>query len=167
MTPVPPGLPRELWAKVCSARVHRDSALFHGRLVCGYRPTCKGHLGFFWRSYTSKTLPPALGTMGVSPGGRLRISPTLMVYVANPERAVAIAQPLLERYPQLSFSVALSLERSLGRDESLWPYPEEERRERLERVESELTAANFRGLTLQLEDAWGDAAGLPRLATGE
>ena len=98
---------------------------------------------------------------------RLRISTTLMVYVANPERAVAIAQPLLERYPQLSFSVALSLERSLGRDESLWPYPEEERRERLERVESELTAANFRGLTLQLEDAWGDAAGLPRLATGE
>lgn len=98
---------------------------------------------------------------------RLQISPTLMVYVANPERAAAIAAALLERYPQLSFSVALSLERSLGPEESLWSYPEEVRRQRLERVETKLTAANFSGLTLQLEDAWGNAAGLARLADGE
>ena len=90
-----------------------------------------------------------------------------MVYVANPERAVAIAEPLLERYPALSFSVALSLEKSLGPQESLWSYPEEERRRRIERVEAQLSAANFSGLTLQLEDAWGETSGLARLAVGE
>jgi hypothetical protein len=98
---------------------------------------------------------------------RLRVSPTIMVYVANPERAVAIAEPLLGHYPQLSFSVALSLEKSLGPQESLWSYPEDERRRRLARVESRLAAGNFSGLTLQLEDGWGDASGLVRLATGE
>ena len=98
---------------------------------------------------------------------RLRISPTIMVYVANPDRAVAIAEPLLGHYPQLSFSVALSLEKSLGPQQSLWSYPEVERRRRIERVETGLAAANFSGLTLQLEDGWGDASGLARLATGE
>ncbi len=98
---------------------------------------------------------------------KLRVSPTIMVYVANPDRAVAIAEPLLGHYPQLSFSVALSLEKSLGPQESLWSYPEEERRRRIERVETRLAAANFSGLTLQLEDGWGDASGLARLASGE
>jgi len=98
---------------------------------------------------------------------RLRVSPTIMVYVANPERAVAIAEPLLGHYPQLSFSVALSLEKSLGPQESLWSYPEDERRRRIARVETRLAASNFSGLTLQLEDGWGDASGLARLATGE
>ncbi len=98
---------------------------------------------------------------------RLRVSPTIMVYVANPERAVAIAEPLLGHYPQLSFSVALSLEKSLGPQESLWSYPEDERRRRIARVETRLAAGNFSGLTLQLEDGWGDASGLARLATGE
>jgi hypothetical protein len=98
---------------------------------------------------------------------RLRVSPTIMVYVANPERAVAIAEPLLGHHPQMSFSVALSLEKSLGPQESLWSYPEDERRRRIERVETRLAAANFSGLTLQLEDGWGDASGLARLAKGE
>jgi hypothetical protein len=98
---------------------------------------------------------------------RLRVSPTLMIYVANPDRAVAIAEPLLGRHPELSFSVALSLEKSLGREESLGSYSEAERRRRIERVESQLAAANFSGLTLELEDAWRDASGLARLAAGE
>src|SRR5205823_35833 len=98
---------------------------------------------------------------------RLHISPTLMVYVANPDRAVEIAEPLLGRHPELSFSVALSLEQSLGRDESLWSYTESERRRRIERIEAQLAAANFSGLTLELEDAWRDAPGLARLAAGE
>ncbi len=88
---------------------------------------------------------------------RLRVEPTIMVYVANPERALQIAAPLLERYPELSFGVALSVERSLGPEESLWPYPSAERRRRIELVESQLTAANFAGITLQLEDGWADA----------
>ena len=41
--------------------------------------------------------------------------------------------------------------------ESLWPYPSAERRRRIERVESQLTAANFAGITFQLEDGWADA----------
>ena len=98
---------------------------------------------------------------------RLRVSPTIMIYVANPERAVTIAEPLLGRHPELSFSVALSLEKSLGPQESLWSYSESERRRRIERVESQLAAANFSGLTLQLEDAWRDASALARLAAGE
>jgi hypothetical protein len=98
---------------------------------------------------------------------RLRVSPTLMVYVANPDRAVEIAEPLLGHHPELSFSVALSLEKSLGREESLWSYTEAERRRRIERIEAQLAAANFSGLTLQLEDAWRDASGLARLAAGE
>jgi hypothetical protein len=88
---------------------------------------------------------------------RLRVAPTMMVYVANPERAVEIAAALLGRYPELSFRVALSLEKSQGPEESLWPYPQAERRRRIERVESELTAANFAGIALQLEDGWADA----------
>src|SRR4029077_18062536 len=98
---------------------------------------------------------------------KLRVSPTIMVYVANPDRAVAIAAAPPGHYPQMSFSVALSLEKSRGPQESLWSYPEDERRRRIERVETRLTAANFSGLTLQLEDGWGDASGLARLATGE
>src|SRR5205807_2023401 len=74
---------------------------------------------------------------------------------------------LLGRHPELSFSVALSLEQSLGRDESLWSYTESERRRRIERIEAQLAAANFSGLTLELEDAWRDAPGLARLAAGE
>ena len=88
---------------------------------------------------------------------RLRVAPTIMVYVANPERALQIAMPLLERYPELSFGVALSVEKSLGPEASLWPYPSAERRRRIERLESQLTAANFAGITFQLEDGWADA----------
>ena len=98
---------------------------------------------------------------------KLRVSPTIMVYVANPDRALAIAEPLLRQHPKLAFSVALSLEKSLGPQESLWSYPEDERRRRIARVEARLTAANFTGLTLQLEDGWGNASGLARLAIGE
>src|SRR5205823_14084418 len=89
----------------------------------------------------------------------LRISPTLMVYVANPDRAVEIADPLLARHPELSFSVALSLEQSLGRDESLSSYTESERRRRIERIEAQLAAATFSGLTLEPDDARRDAPG--------
>ncbi|HET7755834.1 MAG TPA: TolC family protein [Steroidobacteraceae bacterium] len=98
---------------------------------------------------------------------RLHVSPTLMVYVANPERAVAIAQPLIAQHPQLSFSVALSLERTPGPETSLWSYPGAERSRRIAHIESALAGANFSGLTLQLEDAWGEAPHLAMLAAGE
>lgn len=92
---------------------------------------------------------------------RLRISPTLMIYAANPERVIAIARPLIRRYRQLNFHVALSLEKTLPRGETLRPYTPAERRARISRVQSGLAAANFAGLVFELEDGWRDAGLLP------
>jgi outer membrane protein TolC len=93
--------------------------------------------------------------------GRLRVSPTLMIYVSNPDRAIAIAAPLLRRYSDLTFRVAVSLEGSLPRAESLRPFPYTERRRRIGRIESQLAAPNFAGLSFELEDGWSEAALLP------
>jgi hypothetical protein len=97
--------------------------------------------------------------------GRLRVSPTLMVYVSNPDRAVAIAAPLLQRFPELTFRVALSLEDSLPRMESLRPFADAERSRRIGQIESRLRAPNFAGLAFELEDGWSEAGLLP-VATG-
>jgi Outer membrane efflux protein len=85
---------------------------------------------------------------------RLRIRPTLMIYVANPQRAVEIAAPLMRHYPELRFRVALSLEQSAPGGETLRAYPDEERRRRIEEIERNLQADNFDGISLQLEDGW-------------
>jgi hypothetical protein len=77
------------------------------------------------------------------------ISVTLMTYVANPERVIQIARPLLERYPRLTVHVALSIESSLGREESLYEYPAEERARRISAIEAGLQTPNFAGLTFQ------------------
>jgi outer membrane protein TolC len=77
------------------------------------------------------------------------VTATLMVYVANPERVREIVEPLLSRFPRLAQRVALSLEDTLGRDESLHSYSPEERAKRVSRVESGLSQANFRGIALQ------------------
>ena len=84
----------------------------------------------------------------------LQIEPTLMVYVANPERAVAIVAPLLKRFPRLRFRVALSLEQSAAAEQSLSAYPEAELQRRLAQIERQLHAQNFDGIALQLEDGW-------------
>jgi hypothetical protein len=93
--------------------------------------------------------------------GRLRVAPTLMVYVSSPDRVVAIAAPLLQRFPDLSFRVALSLEDSLPRTESLRAFPDAERSRRIEQIESLLAAPNFVGLSFELEDGWSEAGLLP------
>ena len=93
--------------------------------------------------------------------GRLRVSPTLMIYVSSPDRAIAIAAPLLQRYPDLTFRVAVSLESSRPPGESLRPLPDAERGRRIGRIESQLTAPNFAGLSFELEDGWSEAALLP------
>lgn len=85
---------------------------------------------------------------------RLQIEPTLMIYVANPERAVAIAEPILQRNSQLHFRVALSLEQSAPAEQTLSKYDPAERQRRLQYVEQRLQAANFDGIALQLEDGW-------------
>ncbi len=93
---------------------------------------------------------------------RLRIEPTLMVYVANPQRVLEIAAPLLRRYPQLRFRVAVSLERSAPGGETLRTLPEDERQRRMGEIERNLQADNFDGIALQLEDGWS----LARLQSG-
>ena len=92
---------------------------------------------------------------------RLRVSPTLMIYRANPERVVAGAAVLMRRYPRLTFHVALSLERSLPRTETLRFYPMRERGRRIARIEAGLAAPNFAGLVFELEDGWRHAGLLP------
>ena len=77
------------------------------------------------------------------------IAVTLMTYVANPERVIQIARPLLERYPRLTVHVALSLESSLGAEESLYTYSAEERARRISAIEAGLQTPNFAGLTFQ------------------
>jgi hypothetical protein len=85
---------------------------------------------------------------------RLRIEPTLMVYVANPDRAAAIAGPLMHRYPDVRFRVAVNLETRAPADETLGGYAESERQRRLAVIERELQGGNFDGLALELEDGW-------------
>ncbi len=92
---------------------------------------------------------------------RLHVSPTLMIYAANPERVIAIATPLIGRYRQLQFRVALSLEKSLPRSQSLRSYARPERRARITRVASGLAAPNFAGLVFEFEDGWRDVGLLP------
>lgn len=84
----------------------------------------------------------------------LQVTTTLMVYVANPQRVVDIAQPIIARYPRLQFRVALSLESTLGRDESLFSFPEAERAARIARVEQALSDTNFHGVSLQPSLPW-------------
>ncbi|HVC01637.1 MAG TPA: TolC family protein [Steroidobacteraceae bacterium] len=100
--------------------------------------------------------------IGVRVGGRsfaavlerLQIEPTLMIYVANPQRVVSIAAPIIRRYPQLRFRVALSLERAAPGGQTLSGYSATERQRRLAYVERHLRAANFDGIALQMEDGW-------------
>jgi hypothetical protein len=73
----------------------------------------------------------------------------LMIYVANAERAIEIAQPLLQRYPSLTQRVALSTEDTLSREESLHYVDADERARRIALIESKLAAPNFRGITIQ------------------
>lgn len=77
------------------------------------------------------------------------VAVTLMIYVANPERVVAIAEPLLTRYPELSLRVALSVEDSLSSEESLHFVSAEERARRIALIEKRLVATNFKGVTIQ------------------
>jgi outer membrane protein TolC len=79
----------------------------------------------------------------------LDVGVTLMIYVANPERVIAIAEPLLARYPELALRVALSDEDSLSPEESLHYVSSDERARRIALIEKRLAASNFKGVTIQ------------------
>ena len=90
-------------------------------------------------------------------GGRLAaldIEATLMVYVANQARVIEIVQPILAANPTLRTRVAVSLEHSLPREESLYHLPADERARRMAVIEKGLQGANFLGLSLQPTDPW-------------
>ncbi len=94
---------------------------------------------------------------GVALGDRLTqlgIATTLMIYVANPQRVVEIAQPILVRFPRLRFRIALSIEHTLSREESLFTFPEGERAARIAQVEQTLAGDNFGGIALQPSLPW-------------
>jgi hypothetical protein len=94
---------------------------------------------------------------GVALGDRLTelgVAPTLMIYVANPQRVVEIARPIMARFPRLRFGVALSVEHTLEREESLFSFPEEERTARIAAVEQGLAGSNFGGIALQPSLPW-------------
>ncbi|MBK6596897.1 MAG: TolC family protein [Proteobacteria bacterium] len=78
----------------------------------------------------------------------------LMIYVANANRVVEIAQPLLARYPTLALRVAVSIEHTLDREESLYHLASDERARRMALIEQRLAAPNFRGLAVQATDPW-------------
>ncbi len=102
------------------------------------------------RYLTAATDGAALGDQLTALG----VAPTLMIYVANPQRVVEIAQPIMQRFPGLRFGVALSIEHTLGREESLFSFPEAERASRLATVEQALAGGNFSGLALQPSLPW-------------
>ena len=97
------------------------------------------------------SLSPALHNAAFA---QLGIDTTLMIYVANPLRVVELATPLLARYPQLRLRVALSLEHSLSREESLFQLPEDERAHRIALIERGLVGDNFMGIALQPSAPW-------------
>lgn len=99
------------------------------------------HPKYLMRVVDGRTLGDQLSTLGVGV--------TLMIYVSNPERVVEIAEPLLDRHPNLPLRIALSTEETLGRDESLYYFDPAERRRRIERIEQQLHSTNFHGITLQ------------------
>ncbi len=77
------------------------------------------------------------------------VAATLMIYVSNPNRVIEIAQPLLDRYPNLQQRIALSVENTLSPEESLYALEPQERERRIALIESTLTMRNFVGITLQ------------------
>ncbi len=84
----------------------------------------------------------------------LDVEATLMVYVANEARVIEIVQPLLARHPTLRTRVAVSLEHSLPRAESLYHLPADERARRMAAIETSLASKNFLGLSIQPTDPW-------------
>jgi outer membrane protein TolC len=77
----------------------------------------------------------------------------LMIYVADPERTAGIASPILEAHPELTFSIAQSLEPALSASESHAGLTCELLRERLDHMRALLPQANLKSVVLQ---SWKD-----------
>jgi hypothetical protein len=81
----------------------------------------------------------------------------LMIYVSDPQRAAAIAEPILKALPGLDFSIAQSLEPVLSAAESHAGLACPQLNDRLGRLRGLLPEANFKGIVLQ---SWKEYEGL-------
>jgi hypothetical protein len=84
----------------------------------------------------------------------LNIEPTLMIYVANPNRVVEIAEALRARWPDLPQRIAVSLEHELDEHHSVEHLSAEALEEHLATLERRLSGGAFRGLVLQPSPEW-------------
>ncbi|MBI5895340.1 MAG: hypothetical protein HZB24_04790, partial [Desulfobacterales bacterium] len=93
---------------------------------------------------------PRLAALGVD-------EVVLMIYVSDPQRAAAIAGPILRALPGLDFSIAQSLEPVLNAAESHAGQTCPQLEERLARLRGLLPEKNFKGIVLQ---SWKEYEGL-------
>lgn len=92
----------------------------------------------------------------------LQIEPTLMIYVANPNRVAEIAAPLRERWPELPRRVAVSLEYELDAEHSVEHLSPAALEAHLATLERQLSDTAFRGLVLQPSTQWLYATDTPK-----
>ena len=78
---------------------------------------------------------------------------TVMYYSTNPANIVAALQPVMNRHPDLSFSLAQSLEPGLGAENSYAHKPQAIFIQAMKQLQEQLRAPNFTGLVIQ---SWQD-----------
>jgi hypothetical protein len=74
---------------------------------------------------------------------------TLMIYNANADRVVAVAGPIMKRYPAIGFSIAQTVESILSPAESYANRTRSAFLGEMRRLWSGLDHANFKGLLVQ------------------
>ncbi len=78
---------------------------------------------------------------------------TVMYYSTNPVNIVAALKPVMSQYPDLSFSLAQSLESGLGAENSYVHKPKTIFIQAMQQLQEQLRAPNFTGLVIQ---SWQD-----------
>ena len=73
----------------------------------------------------------------------------LMIYIADPKRVAAIAGPIFEQYPKLTFSIAQSVEPMLSPTESYFELTREDFLLKLTELSGQLNHHNFSSLVVQ------------------
>ncbi|MDE2389557.1 MAG: TolC family protein, partial [Betaproteobacteria bacterium] len=78
---------------------------------------------------------------------------TVMYYATNPAVIAAALKPVMSQYPDLSFSLAQSLESGLGAENSYAHKPKATFNQAMKQLQEQLRAPNFTGLVIQ---SWQD-----------
>jgi outer membrane protein TolC len=82
---------------------------------------------------------------------------TLMIYVSNPLRVAQLADPILNRYPKVKFSIAQSVEPILMKEESYFTKTKKEFRAKMNQLYAEMKHNNFSTIFIQ---SWEDLEGM-------